>query len=233
LLKVQAYGKSIWFFFKKDDKNYIMTSQLGMSGSWFLNDYMKERGNFHFAFKLNNGNWLKYSDPRMFGKIIIYEGQNFDSITKEIIKFKKWGIDPMQSSVKDIAHNLSSLKKSGKSIKEKLLEQNIIFGIGNYLASEVLFDSKINPKEKCSNLSEENFKSIAQSIKKWIILAEESGGFSFAGGYILPDGSLGNLSTKVKVYQKDGGLCPVCKNNKIVKDFMSGRATYYCPHCQK
>ena len=232
VLKVEPYGKSIWFFGEtKTKEKFIITSQLGMTGSWFVDNAAKERGHFHFELEFESFD-LKYSDPRMFGKMNIYIGQSFEEMTPEIIKKHKWGIDPIQSSVKEINEKLKGLNKSSQEIKSKLLEQNLIFGIGNYLASEILFDAKISPFRKCRELSEKDFLSISTSIKKWVLMAEKSNGFSFAGGYVLPDGSFGNLAQHIKVYQKEGLSCP--NNNGIIKkDFIKGRATFYCEKCQK
>lgn len=229
--KIMPFGKSIWFLGEAKGKKFIITSQLGMTGSWFINDTMTERGHFHIKFLINN-TWLKYSDPRMFGKMNIHFGENYDEISKIIIKKQKWGIDPIILSKEEIFKQLLKLKDKNQNIKIKLLEQNLIFGIGNYLASEILFDAKIHPKTVCSNLTDLELKSIAHSIKKWVTLAEKNNGFSFAGGYIMPDGSWGDLKNYIKVYQKEGQPCPNCKN-KIIKEFINTRATFYCNKCQK
>lgn len=232
LLKIKAYGKSIWFYFQQDKTFYILVSQLGMSGSWFLNDYMTERGHFHLSLKIGF-DWVRYSDPRMFGKVNIFSGENLEELVQRIISVKKWGIDPVSKSIDEIKKALDKVCKGEKSIKEKLLEQNVIFGIGNYLASEVLFDAKIIPTKSSGKLSSNQKDSLSKSIKKWVMLAKDSGGFSFAGGYILPDGSLGDLSDKVKVYQKEGENCSKCSKNKIKKVFMGGRSAFFCDKCQK
>lgn len=230
--KIAPYGKSIWFFGEKGKEKFIMTSQLGMTGSWFINDAMKNRGHVHLSLKIKNDT-LFYSDPRMFGKIMIFNGSSYQDITNIIMDKKKWGIDPILSEPKEIEKRLYVLSKKTGEIKARLLEQNLIFGIGNYLASEILFDAHISPHRKVRNLSESDMITLAKSIKKLCILALKHGGFSFAGGYILPDGSLGNLWTKIKIYQKDGITCPNCKAGKIKKEFILGRATYFCNKCQK
>lgn len=231
LIKTIAYGKSVLFLFEKEGKKQILVSQLGMTGSWFLNDVCKERGHFHLILEFDDIK-IKYSDPRMFGKMKIYSGSDFEEIKKQIIKDYKWGIDPLKSDIDEIYDQIIKLKKSGKDIKSKLLEQNLIFGIGNYLASEILFDTLITPTRKCNEISFDEYKTLASSIKKICGLALANKGFSFAGGYIMPDGSMGGLSTFIKVYQKESEKCPIC-SKKIKKSFINGRATYFCSNCQK
>lgn len=230
LVKIQSFGKSIWFYFKKGEDYFVLVSQLGMSGSWFINDTMTNREHFHLQLKIGK-NWVKYSDPRMFGKVEIFKGTDLNVLSDEIIKKKKWGVDPLLNP-ELIYEQILKMRKGSKSIKEKLLEQNLIFGIGNYLASEVLFDARINPKRQASSLTEKECKDLSLSIKKWVNLAVESGGFSFAGGYILPDGSFGDLRDKIQIYQKDGNKCPSC-GKKVIKEFMGGRATFFCNSCQR
>lgn len=231
-IKIEPYGKSIWFYGEIAKEKFILTSQLGMTGSWFVGEAGKERGHSHLEISLPNFT-LTYSDPRMFGKMNLYLGTNYEDMKQEIIKKHKWGIDPIQSSKKDINLKLQGLRKSSQEIKPKLLEQNLIFGIGNYLASEILFDARISPFKKCTSLSDAEINDLSSSIKKWVLKAEKSNGFSFAGGYILPDGSFGNLASSIKVYQKEGNDCPRKDGGKIRKDFIKGRATFFCNKCQK
>lgn len=232
IIKIKAYGKSILFYCEKNNRKFILVSRLGMTGSWFINNFGSKRGHVHLKIFLKNKT-ISYSDPRMFGKISLFFGNNFTDIFNKIIKKNKWGIDPMIKNEKMIYLTLLKLKKSNQLIKIKLLEQNLIFGIGNYLASEILFQSKISPLRKCSSLTNSNIFTISSNIKKMVKLAYKKGGFSFAGGYILPDGSLGNLHSLIKVYGLDKNKCPNNCGGKIIKIFQNKRSTFFCKKCQK
>ena len=230
-VKTEAFGKSILFYIEYPNisKKAILCSQLGMTGSWFLNDVQKDRGHNHLVLKFDNV-VLRYSDPRMFGKMEIYYGESFDEIKQSIIQDHKWGIDP--NLIKDnneLIEAVNKICKSAKMIKVLLLEQNIIFGIGNYLASEILFHAKINPKTSAKTLNEDQRLKLVDSILFTIKLAIKHHGHSFAGGYIRPDGSLGTLSPYIKIYGKSH--CPDC-SGKVVSEELNGRVTYYCPRCQ-
>lgn len=226
--EIKAFGKSIWFYLNKANEKMILVSQLGMTGGWFWGDVKEVRNHAHLGIKLKN-QALFYIDPRMFGSIHLWKGQDFETISHEIIKSKKWGIDPMISSIDSIYNQLLKIKGS-RSIKIKLLEQNLIFGIGNYLASEVLFRAKINPKRTTDSILKKEYEQLAISIHDTVREAFSSGGFSFAGGYHLPDGSFGHFSKKVKIYNKT--KCPNC-DNSVIKEFIANRATYFCNKCQK
>lgn len=230
LLKPFAYGKSICFPVNHPKKLGILCSQLGMTGSWFLDDQYLERGHDHFILIFKSGRKLRYSDPRMFGKMKIYtSGNSSEEILKSVIADHKWGIDPLKSPEEDIAQALFQLQKSSSEIKKKLLEQNLICGIGNYLASEILYFSGIHPQQPCNKLTESDLFLIAQYTKETCEKAFKYRGHSFAGGYILPDGSLGSMSQHIVIYGKQ--QCP--KKHKVQEIQINGRVTYFCPVCQK
>lgn len=232
VLEPFAYGKSIWFPLLKNNIPGYLVSQLGMTGTWFFDskNNTRDRKHNHLIFRFKD-HLLIYNDPRRFGSLNVYWGSDFNSLKLEIIKKRKWGIDPLVSSGREIEQIISlTWSKSEKSIKSIMLNQNVIFGIGNYLASEILYHAKVNPFKLAAQLSPKEFKEIAQSMVIVMRKAKAAGGFSFAGGYILPDGTYGNYYKKALVYLKEN--CRVCEN-KINKIPIDGRVTYFCPHCQK
>lgn len=234
LAKPIAYGKSLWFTISQGNHQGILISQLGMTGSWFLGDQGREPKNDHLTFQ--GLVKLRYSDPRMFGKMKFFwlqPGQTWSELEQQIIKQYRWGIDPYQSSIKQLVKALTRWQKSQKNIKTLMLEQNILFGIGNYLASEILFASKISPYRLGSDLQLSDLQNLAINIKKIVKLAIKTGGYSFAAGYYHPDGSVGTMAKQIKVYEQTGHKCSVCRRAKIKKVFINSRSTYYCPSCQK
>lgn len=224
-----AYGKSVCFPLEYKNKLWILCSQLGMTGSWFLDDHYLKRGHDHVIMTFKNGRKLRYSDPRMFGKMKIYSGKDKEEILNKIIEDHKWGIDPIKSEEEDISAQLFKLLKSSSEIKKKLLEQNLICGVGNYLASEILYESQIHPQTSCKDLSESDLLLMAQNIKSICIKAHKYKGHSFAGGYILPDGTFGTMNEHIIIYGKK--LCP--KKHNVQEIYINERVTYFCPVCQK
>jgi formamidopyrimidine-DNA glycosylase len=232
-----AYGKSIWFELDGEDQHGYMVSQLGMTGAWFIDRcYNRNDKHNHLVIDLANGQKLIYSDPRMFGNIHYYVVSKKESLTelkKSIIKNHKWGLDPLQSSASEMIEAMKRWNKSSKSIKDLMLNQNVVFGIGNYLAAEVLAMSSISPYRDGSKLSAVDIKHLHKNLLIVIKKALKYNGYSFAKGYYLPDGSLGQFTDVVKVYEHAGDICPYCKKGRIKKEFISGRSTYYCSKCQR
>ena len=116
-------------------------------------------------------------------------------------------------------------------IKNVLLDQKIICGIGNIYASEILFYSKIHPLKKVNNLCKDEINSVLHNINTVLSKAVLSGGTSIKD-YKQPNGKVGYFKQKLKVYGREKLKCYDC-NNIIVKLNINKRATYICPVCQK
>ena len=138
------------------------------------------------------------------------------------------GIDALSKKLNP-KYIYNKVKKSNVDIKQILLNQHIVSGIGNIYANEILFDAKISPFTKGKNLSMYKLNKLVISIKKILIEAIGSGGSSIKN-YTASDGSLGNFQSRFLVYNQEGK-----KISKFVvkKTSQYGRATYYCPELQK
>ena len=121
-------------------------------------------------------------------------------------------------------------KKSGK-IKQVLMSPEVIAGIGNIYASEILWQAKVHPEKSVAKLSEKELELIYQAIKKILEIAIKLGGDSFSD-YRKPDGTKGSFNSKRKVYKREGENCSHCKT-KIKRIHLAGRSTFFCPNCQK
>lgn len=231
-----AFGKSIWFYFQKNDSHGFLISQLGMTGAWMLGANAQRDSRHNHLILYFKQETLYYSDPRMFGKMKIFiypKDLSLEQIKEKTLSTYSWGKDPTRLSHKELIKTIKEgWANRKKPIKKLMMDQNKIFGIGNYLASEILFDAKISPLRLGVELGEENIHQLALSITKIIKLAIKTGGHSFAKGYLHPDGSLGKMSSKIKVYGKNQSPCPVC-SHKIQELYIDNRVTFFCSFCQK
>ena len=124
---------------------------------------------------------------------------------------------------------MNKFKNSKSPIKQLLLNQEVIAGIGNIYACEILFDAKISPFIPVNQLNIPDIQILLKSIRKIINKAISSGGTSIKD-YVLIDGTLGNFQNKFKVYNKEGQKI---SKFKIIRVKQSGRSTFYCPELQK
>ena len=132
--------------------------------------------------------------------------------------------------------NFPLIKKiaEGRStnIKNFLLNQKLITGIGNIYASEILFDSLISPDRKTNSLSDAEIKRILNSTKKILNKAIQNCGTTFSD-FQDSYGRIGSYGQYLKVYQRENQICIKCKKNTIIRAKHSQRSTYFCSYCQK
>jgi formamidopyrimidine-DNA glycosylase len=180
----------------------------------------------HLMFFFDNGTMMALSDVRKFAKVELWK-------TEELLnseEFKKIGPEPLDKKFtfekfKEILKN-----KKGK-IKQILMDQSLIAGIGNIYASEALWYAKIHPEKLTFKLTEKELKNLYQAIKKVLELSVKLGGESFSD-YRKPDGTKGDFDTERRAYNREGQKCARC-GTKIKRIKVGQRSAFFCPKCQK
>ena len=206
------------------DKDYSLIIHLGMSGRLKTVDKSYKRiKHDHFVIYFLSKKILIYHDPRKFGFIDIVQ-------TKDLQKQKyilSLGVDALSPDLTDQIL-FEKISKSEVPIKQILLNQKLIAGIGNIYASEILFDSKISPLTLGKELEISLISKLIKSIRKILKKAIKYGGSSIRD-YRSTNGTLGNFQSNFKVYNKEGKKIG---NDKVKKIIQYGRSTFYCPKLQ-
>jgi len=232
--------KSKYLVFHLNDNGFFII-HLGMSGTIHLvgkkNNYKKSNTSFYGSSNLPSKHnhiliFFKdyqfiYNDPRRFGFVKIFKTR--ENLTNF---FKNIGPEPIKHEFKT-SYVYNYLKNKEKNIKNLLLDQKFVSGIGNIYASEILYYSKINPLRKGKKLSKFEIKKIIHHSKIVLNKAIKKGGSSIKDFKNIK-GSEGSYQNEFKVYQKENSNCSkkYC-NGKIVKIFISNRSTFFCNNCQK
>jgi len=214
-----------WLIFELD--NYYLLSHLRMEGKYFLKNTQEEvQKHEHIIITFIDDTDLRYHDTRKFGRMkIVKKDELWD--TPEI---KKQGKEPLDETL-DSTYLLEKFKNKKIPIKSVLLDQEIISGLGNIYANEVLYASGINPKRSASSLTNDECNEIVKSSKKIIKKAIEEGGTTIKS-YTSSLGVTGNYQNFLQVHKREGMPCNKC-HNKITRIKIGGRSTYYCEFCQK
>ena len=206
------------------DNDYSLVFHLGMSGRLKSNfSKYKRQKHDHFLIYFVNNTSLIFNDPRKFGFVDIVKTNSL--YNKKYIS--NLGIDALSPKLKP-DNIYSKISKSHVPIKQILLNQKIIAGIGNIYASEILFDAKISPLTPGKYIEISLIMKLILSIKKILKKAIKYGGSSIRD-YRSTDGTLGNFQSNFKVYNQAGKKI---QNDKVVKIIQYGRSTYYCPNLQ-
>ena len=177
----------------------------------------------HFLIKTKK-HIMVFNDTRKFGFIDLI-------CTSKIRKQKNislLGIDALDKSLSK-KYFYEKIKNSVVPIKQLLLNQKIISGIGNIYACEILCDSKISPLRIGKNIKLHEVDKIISSTRKILLKAISFGG-STLQDYAATDGTLGNFQKNFKVYNKAGDKIG---SHKIIRIRQYGRSTFYCPKIQK
>jgi formamidopyrimidine-DNA glycosylase len=222
--KVSRLAKNI--VFELNDVNVVF--HLAMTGRLLLRSKEDNSDKWvKVVFYMSKGSKtyiLTFTDMRTFGKAQIYN-------KKEIQELKnKYGPEPIDNSIK-LDDFYKSIKSKRSNIKNVLLDQSRVSGLGNIYVTDTLFLAKIHPKTHTDNIDMNMAKSLWEAANT--ILSE---GIEHRGS-TLPDrmyvdifGNEGSHQKYFRVYSKDN--CPECET-KIEYIKLNGRGTYYCPTCQK
>ncbi len=223
---VTRRGKHILFDL---DNGQTLIAHLRMSGRFMLLPTERENPKYtHASFFFADESRLVFQDQRHFGFMRVVETENLHE-TKELKSLapEPFGEDFTKKYLRDV------LKTSKKSLKEFLLDQTKVTGLGNIYASEAMFLAKINPQTPANEVSTRKVNDLFEKIRD--VLAE-----SISHGSTLNvdpeniDGSYygGGFSHGWRVYDRENESCVNC-GTKIVRLKQAGRSTYFCPQCQK
>ena len=223
------------------DNHTFCLIHLGMSGTLHLIKYKKNEkitnlSFYHSKILPKKHNHIKiifsnltlvYNDPRRFG---------FFKIINSKIELKKYfqKFGPEANSSKfDFDYIRCKFVNKKKNIKNFLLDQNFVSGIGNIYANEILFYCKINPYKEARNLSNKQIKKLSKYSKLVLNQSIKFGGSSIKD-FKNVKGMSGLFQNNFKVYNRQGKNC-VRKNceGKIIKIFISNRSSFFCKFCQK
>mgnify|MGYP000901839461 FL=1 len=167
---------------------------------------------------------LRFRDIRKFGFL------NCLALTQIEEKMNKdLGPEPFEI---DLASFKLLLKTHGqKRLKNWLLDQKIIAGIGNIYSDEILFRARLNPFRLAGSLTEQEAARLRRSVRRVLSEAISLKGSSISD-YVDASGEKGGFQKKHRVYDKEGQFCPSCCREKIIRKKINGRSTYFCPGCQ-
>ena len=168
-----------------------------------------------------------YNDPRRFGFFEIIENS---SLLKK--RFEHLGPEPFQPKF-NLRYVISFFKGKKKNIKNFLLDQTFVSGIGNIYANEILFYCKLNPNKKVYLLKKKDCKKIIDISKKVLFDAIKKGGSSIKDFKNL-SGKKGTFQKNFKVYERTGLNCKRFKCQGIIKKkIITNRSSFFCNMCQK
>ncbi len=220
---VSCYGKLLFINTKKKP---ALMAQLGMTGQLVVvPESSPIAPHTHIRWKLKNSRQeLRYVDPRRFGVFDICDEANKQKLIERL------GPDPFAITPKQKIELARAMQKSTRAIKEIILDQSVVVGVGNIYASEALYLARIHPLRRGCDIAINKLESLIEAIIDVLNLAYANSGTTFSN-YVDGSGKKGDNLAYLKVFQKNGRCCEAC-NGTIERIKQGGRSTFYCPNCQ-
>jgi formamidopyrimidine-DNA glycosylase len=224
---ITAVGRRGKYILFELESGRVLTTHLRMTGKFValtMDDNLPPYA--HVVFHLDDERRLVFCDMRQFGRMrLIVDSQR---LPKELVMLAP---EPLSDDFTE-EYFLETLSRSKRSLKQLLLDQTRILGLGNIYAVEALFLAGVNPMKAAYRLSKPRARKLYVSVREVLREAIDAGSTLRID---LADGNGSYFETPERfwrVYEREGEPCVRC-GTKIKRVVHGGRSTYFCPHCQK
>ena len=241
--KINKIKRRSKFLIFEINKTYLMLVHLGMTGKFFLEDrnkkkfktsfyyfldYQKDQKHNRVIFFLSKNRKLIYNDVRKFGFIKLYKLSDYIRISH----LKNLGPEPLEKKW-NFKYFKNYIVNKKRNIKNILMDQRFVSGLGNIYVNEILFLSGVRPCSEVKELKDFKIKKIIKNSKMILKKSIKLGG-STIKDFSSENGKKGVFQEHLKIYGRKGKKCSnVDCNTNIVRIVISNRATFFCKKCQK
>ena len=216
-------GKYLWLPLERGG----LLMHLGMSGSLAFAEHVAPHGP-HDHFDLVTGlGTLRLTDPRRFGAVVWSPSADTGAAAKLLARL---GVEPFDPEF-DGAHLHAALRRRKVSVKQALLGGEIVVGAGNIYACEAMFEAGIDPRTRSDRISRPRAARLADAVRATLARAVELGG-STLRDFRDAHGAAGAFQLEARVYGRAGQPCVRC-DGTVRRVVQGGRATFFCPGCQR
>lgn len=225
--RILGMGRRGKFLIIRLDNGSRLILHLRMTGCLLLTPTVyPEEKHTHLILRLSNQKELRFSDTRRFGRFWLIQEEETDTYSG----ISKLGVEPFDSALTAEYLKLHMGRRK-KSIKECLLDQSILAGIGNIYSDEILFETGIYPARPANRLIKEEWERLANAIPERLAFFIEKNRIT-PEEYLTGRGRDYRNTPFLQVYGHEGAPCPNCKT-ALHRTVIGGRSSVYCPTCQK
>ncbi|HXV68772.1 MAG TPA: bifunctional DNA-formamidopyrimidine glycosylase/DNA-(apurinic or apyrimidinic site) lyase [Nitrospira sp.] len=225
LQRIHRYGKSVALELLQGEEARYVVAELGMTGLLLFRSVpVKHPQHVHVRLSFDGGREpeLRYWNPRRFGRLSLLDRQGLHRYIA-----RRFGCDPLAVSRQDFTQVLR--ERRGR-LKPLLMHQQVIAGIGNIYANEILFRVGLHPNREISRIGDAMRVKLYDTMQSVLKEAIANGGSSVRD-FFAPDGSEGRYKRHHLAYGKEGHPCPN-RCGHLIRRLQSERSSFYCPHCQ-
>ena len=209
--------------------NRSLVIHLGMSGRIIIvKNNKKKFKHTHFSILFNKNLVFQFIDPRRFGYIFVTETASLERHRF----FVNLGVEPLTEQFND-RYLLNVTKNKKSPIKNIIMNQKYIVGVGNIYASEALFMSGIHPSRLGKDITKRDSEKLVRAIKSVLKKSIKLGGSSI-NDHTMVSGKMGYFQNKLYVYGREGSKCVKrsCQS-PIIRIVIAQRSSFYCSECQR
>jgi len=224
---ISSLGRRGKYIIIEISSNKLLIIHLRMTGQLLIKDRGEEIAKHtHIILQLDNKTDLRFNNVRKFGRMYLIDPEN----PEQAGGFANLGPEPLTAEftakkLKEIIEGRST------SIKNILLNQQLIAGIGNIYCDEALFRSGVRPDRPADKLSDQEIEKLHHEINNVIAAGIKFNGTTFSD-YVNAMGEEGSFQKELMVYNRSGENCQYC-DCQIEKNKVAGRSSHYCPNCQQ
>ncbi|ENH97065.1 formamidopyrimidine/5-formyluracil/ 5-hydroxymethyluracil DNA glycosylase [Gracilibacillus halophilus YIM-C55.5] len=220
--QMRRRGKVLLF----DLTDVVLVSHLRMEGKYGVFERDEPiTPHTHVIFEFDDHTDLRYNDVRKFGTMHVY-AKGTEEVNKPLSQLAK---DPLEAAFEPDPV-VEKIQKSKRAIKNILLDQTVMSGLGNIYVDETLFLAHVHPLTKGCDLSTKQVDDVLKAAITTLQDAVTQGGTTIRS-YVNSQGQMGMFQQQLQVYGQDGKPCSNCRS-AIEKIKVNGRGTHYCPTCQ-
>lgn len=216
-------GKQLWI--ELDDDGLLV--RLGMTGQLTVEEPAAARqAHTHLVVDLDDGQQLRYRDPRRFGDLRPYAGAaGLEEALADL------GPDASELSRPDVVERVwQALSRTDRALKDVLLDQRVIAGLGNIYVCEALHLARLSPFRRGTQLKRAQGLALLDACLHVYDEAVRHRGTTFSD-FVDGYGREGGHQQHLRVFQREGEPCPEC-GRLVRREVQSGRSTFFCAKCQ-
>ncbi len=209
------------------DRGLTLLIHLGMTGQlWVADRDRPRRPHEHVVIALDDGRDLRYADIRRFGLMHVVKSDRLELHPR----LRGLGPEPLDGAVsgETLFRATRGLKKP---VKNFLMDTRAIAGVGNIYACEALFRAGIDPRKPVGRMAGGGWGRLVASLREVLNEAISAGGTTLRD-FLNAEGDVGYFAVSLRVYDRKGKPCGRCAA-PIRRIVQAGRATFYCPRCQR
>ncbi len=227
IVAVERKGK--YLLVKLEGSDYLVL-HLGMSGQliWSKGGKEEKAKHTHVVFSFTPAGQLRFLDPRTFGELFVTSADDLES---EVPELAHLGFDPVEQAISWTSFG-EMLHAKHRKLKDLLMDQKFIAGIGNLYSDEILWNAGLRYDRSSDDLSSQEIRRLYRAMSETLHDAIKHRGSSLADEqYRDLYGKVGNYAAEHNVYDREGLPCRRCRSS-VARIKLGGRSHYLCERCQ-